>query len=133
MRRIDAAGAVVRDPDGRFLLVLRTKEPEAGAWTVPGGSVEPGETFAQAAAREVLEETGIVVRVLEELWAVDVPFGDDAVYEIHDFLASPVGGSLCAGDDAGDARWFTTDEMRGVPLTHDLLGHLARAGLGERS
>lgn len=131
MRRIRAAGAVVRDADGRFLLVLRTKEPEAGVWTVPGGSVESGESFAQAAAREVLEETGLVVRVLHELWTVDVPFGDDAVYEIHDFLAAPVSGRLQAGDDAGDARWFTPGEMRDIPLTHDLLGYFTRAGLSD--
>jgi len=129
VRRILAASGVVKDAQGRFLLVLRTKDPEAGRWTVPGGSVEPGETLAQAAAREVLEETGILVRVVHEVWSLDVPFGEDAVYEIHDFLAEPIGGELRAGDDAGDAGWFTAEQLGDLPLTHDLLGHFSRAGL----
>ncbi|MGN7860060.1 NUDIX hydrolase [Microbacterium sp. 22303] len=57
MRTILAASGVVIDKNDRLLLVVRTKDPETGSWTVPGGCVEPGETFEHAAAREVLEET----------------------------------------------------------------------------
>lgn len=129
MRTILAASGVVIDTHGRILLVLRTNDPEAGHWTVPGGRVDPGETLEEAAAREVAEETGIIVDVGREVWSLTQPAGGGDVYEIHDFLAYPVGGILRAGDDAGDARWFTPQQLRYVPLTHDLLGYLERAGL----
>ena len=63
MRRIPAAGAVITDAAGRVLLVLRGHEPQSGRWSIPGGHVEPGETPAEAAAREALEETGLTVRI----------------------------------------------------------------------
>lgn len=124
-----AASAVVRDDAGRFLLVRRRNEPEAGTWTVPGGRLEMGETMADAAAREVLEETGIIVTVGAEVWSLTIPTGAGDVYEIHDFLAVAKGGHLKPGDDATDAQWFTLDQMRQLPLTDDLLGYLTRAGL----
>lgn len=129
MSPVLAASGVVRDDAGRFLLVQRRYPPEAGRWSVPGGRVEPGETLPQAVAREVLEETGIVVTVGVELWSLTVPTGDGGTYEIHDFLATPAGGSLRAGDDASDARWCTVRQLRELPLTTDLLGYLTRAGL----
>ncbi len=68
MKRILAASAVVRDRDGRYLLVQRANPPEAGHWTLPGGSVDEGESLSAAASREVLEETGFL-SVLFENWA----------------------------------------------------------------
>lgn len=129
--RILAAGAVVTDEIGRVLLVLRGREPSLGRWSVPGGKVEPGETLREATAREVLEETGLVVSVDRELWAVTVPAGDGRVYEIHDFAATVVAGTLHAGDDAAEAAWFTGTEIRGLDLVDGLLDLLLTAlGLG---
>ncbi len=128
MRTVLAAGAVVRDGD-RVLLVQRGHDPEAGRWTLPGGRVEPGETPAQAAAREVAEETGLVVAVGREWLVLERPAGPDAVFEIHDFVAEPVGGTLRAGDDAADVGWFTPAELARLPLTTGLLAHLQVAGL----
>ena len=124
-----AAAAVVRDDDGRFLLVLRAEPPEAGRWSVPGGKVAPGETFEAAAAREVLEETGVTVRIDRELGTLDRPDGRGGIYEIHDFAATYVSGQVVAADDAADARWFTADELVTLPLTRDLLGALIRYGV----
>lgn len=126
--RVLAAGAVVRDTAGRFLLVRRANPPEAGRWTLPGGRVEPGESPAAAAAREVTEETGLDVTVGREWLVLDRPAGPDVVFEIHDFVAEPVGGTLRAGDDAARACWFTPDEVRRTPLTSGLLDHLVAAG-----
>ncbi|MFC9918998.1 NUDIX hydrolase [Agromyces binzhouensis] len=50
---VPAAGAVITDDDGRVLLVRRGAAPQRGRWSVPGGRLEPGESFADAAAREV--------------------------------------------------------------------------------
>jgi acetyl-CoA carboxylase carboxyl transferase subunit beta len=90
--------------------------------------VEPGESPARAAAREVTEETGLVVAVGREWLVLERPAGPDAVFEIHDFVAEPVGGILRAGDDAADVGWFTPAELARLPLTTDLLAHLQAAG-----
>jgi 8-oxo-dGTP diphosphatase len=124
-----AAGAVVRDKQGRILLVLRTLDPEAGTWSVPGGKVEPGETLAAAAQREVREENGIDISVGRELWTVRQPAPGGGTYEIHDFLASATGGHLQAGDDASDAQWFTPEDMRQLRTSSGLLDHLCSAGI----
>lgn len=122
---IPCAGAVVLDPAGRLLLVRRGREPSLGLWSVPGGRVEPGETPAQAAAREVAEETGVQVQVGALLAVVDLP-GD---FVVHDFAATAVGGALRAGDDAADARWCTPAEVRALPLAPGLLAALRRMGV----
>lgn len=124
-----AASAVVVDAEGRVLLVKRGAEPERGRWSVPGGGVAPGETLAQAAEREAFEETGLHVQIVRELWVATVPTGDGRQFEIHDFLATAIGGTLMPGDDADDARWVASDELDGLPLTTGLAGYLERAGL----
>ncbi|MGA4670391.1 NUDIX hydrolase [Propionibacteriaceae bacterium Y1923] len=129
MERVAAAGAVITDNHGRVLLVLRGKPPQQGRWSVPGGSVEPGETPAMAAAREVLEETGLHIAVGRELWVIDLPGTGERVYEVHDFAATVTAGHLVPGDDAADARWFTPDELDSVPLTEGLVDYLVRAGV----
>lgn len=121
------AASVVVVVDGRVLLVRRANEPGAGLWSVPGGSVDPGETLQEAAAREALEEAGLEVAVGRELWVLTVPKGDGQQYEIHDFAATVTGGSLRAGDDATAVGWFSLDEMENMQLTDDLLGYLQRA------
>ena len=124
-----AASAVVVDAQGRVLLVKRGAEPEKGRWSVPGGSKDPGETLAEAAAREAFEETGLHVQIVRELWVATVPTGDGRQFEIHDFLATADGGTLTPGDDADDARWVAPDDLDDLPLTAGLAGYLERAGL----
>jgi len=114
--------------DGAILLVQRGHEPQLGRWSVPGGRVEPGETLAEAAAREAYEETGLEVRIGAELWDLTITDGD-RTYEVHDFAATVTGGSLRAGDDAADVRWIPLDELDQWPLTEDLLGYLTRGGI----
>lgn len=62
VERVLAASAVITDPAGRVLLVLRDTEPEKGCWSVPGGSAEPDESLPRTAAREAFEETGLISR-----------------------------------------------------------------------
>ncbi|MCF8569589.1 NUDIX domain-containing protein [Gordonia sp. HY002] len=128
MTRVLAASAVIVDDVGRVLLVQRGHEPEKGHWSVPGGHVEDGETFAEAARREVLEETGLHVEIGDELWAVDVPYDEYGVFEIHDFAATVVGGTLQAGDDADDVRWASDTDLDSLPLTKGLATYLRRSG-----
>ena len=115
------AGAVIRDGDGRLLLVQRGRPPSAGMWSVPGGRVESGESPGQAAAREVREETGLDVAVGELLATVEI-----GEFLVHDFAAEVVGGRLRAGDDASDVRWCSFDDAALLPLTPGLLDELRR-------
>lgn len=120
---VPCAGAVVADDAGRILVVRRRNPPSAGVWSLPGGRVEPGETPQAAAAREVLEETGLRVRVGVLLGRVRI-----GSYDVHDFAAEVLGGDLQAGDDATDVRWVTPDELGALPTSPRLVDELTRMG-----
>jgi len=123
-----AVGAVVMHA-GRVLVVERGNPPAEGVWALPGGSVELGETLAEAAEREVLEETGIVVRAGAVVHAFDAVVRDDDArvrfhYVIVDLLCDYVSGEVVAGSDARDARFVTREEfatLRSSRATVDLL------------
>jgi len=127
---IPCAGGVVLDDSGRILLVLRGHEPFAGHWSLPSGRREPGEDAAVAAAREVLEETGLVVEVGALLGVLRRQDAEGHHhFEVHDFACRPVGGTLRAGDDAADARWFSLAEVPALRLPPGLLQALRDFGL----
>ena len=126
MTPIVAVGAFVFDREGRVLLVERGKPPGVGLWTVPGGRLEPRETLAQAVAREVREETGLIVEV-GTLACVVERMGDDFHFVILDYLARTIGGELKAASDASAARFVTERELEQLPLTDGLIPLLERA------
>jgi 8-oxo-dGTP diphosphatase len=126
MTPIVAVGAFLFDAQGRVLLIERAKDPGKGLWTVPGGRLEPRETLAQAVAREVREETGLVAEV-GPLVCVFERMADDYHFVILDYVARPIGGELCAGSDAKAARWVADDELATLALTDGLVEVLARA------
>ena len=130
-RRIPCVGAIVRDGQGRLLLIQRGHDPEAGRWSLPGGRVEPGESDAQALAREMLEETGLIVTPGPLVGAVERPGTGDTVLDIRDYAATVTGGTLAAGDDAADARWVAPGDLTSFPLTTGLLGILRSWGVLE--
>jgi 8-oxo-dGTP diphosphatase len=66
-------GAVIKDDQGRLLLIKRGHEPGAGLWSLPGGRIEPGETDAEALVREMREETGLTVQAGALLGSVRRP------------------------------------------------------------
>jgi 8-oxo-dGTP diphosphatase len=121
-------GAVIKDRDGRLLLIKRGHEPGAGLWSLPGGRIEAGETHHQAVAREVLEETGLRVECRRLLGTAELPGPDGAVIHVSDYLAEVTGGELAAGDDAADARWVGATDLDRLPLTKGLTGYLAAWG-----
>lgn len=57
-------GAAIRDEQGRLLLIQRLREPEAGAWGLPGGKIDFGEPAMETARREIAEELGIEIEIL---------------------------------------------------------------------
>ena len=120
-----AVAAVAFDDQDRVLLAKRGREPAMGRWSVPGGKVELGETLAQACAREMLEETGLDVRVGERVAVVerigqDESGGVSYHYVIHDYLVEIIGGTLAAASDASEVGWFTLGELDSMPVTDGL-------------
>ncbi len=109
-----AVGAVVFK-DGKVLLVRRGKAPSEGEWAIPGGSVRLGESLQAAAEREILEETGIVIRAKEPIYVFETIEKDDAGqirfhYVVIDLMAEYLSGEPIAADDASDARWVSLSE-----------------------
>jgi 8-oxo-dGTP diphosphatase len=128
IRRIPCVGAVIKDPDGRLLLIKRGNEPGAGLWSLPGGRVEPGETDEQAVTREVREETNLTVECGRLLGRAELPGPGETVIDVSDYVAVVTGGELAAGDDAADARWAAAADLECLPLTSGLAGYLAAWG-----
>ena len=100
-----AAGMVVGD-DGRVLLVRRAIEPFRGHWALPAGYQEIDEEPAQAAVREVAEESGIEVEVVRLLDLLFVPAHPIKPSNLAVYLCRAVGGSLRGGEDTLEAAWF---------------------------
>jgi ADP-ribose pyrophosphatase len=130
-----AVGAVVFKEQA-VLLVRRGQPPAEGCWAIPGGSVQIGETLQQAAEREILEETGVVIRAAEPLFTFDVIEKDAQGrvrfhYVIVDLAAEYAAGSPRAASDAADARWVSAAELRAMRVSATTLKLLAdRFGFG---
>lgn len=119
------AGAVVLDNAGRLLMVRRGHDPGRGLWTIPGGRCLDNESAENACAREVEEETGLLVRVGVELGQTQLGARDDVVYDITDFRCEVVGGALRAGDDADEVGWVARMDFDSLPLVGGLREFLA--------
>lgn len=120
-RPILGVGGLVFD-QGQILLVKRGGHPARGAWSIPGGKLLSGESLADGVARELLEETGLIVEVGELVAVYErLPrpgaFGDDAHYVVLDYLCEATGGLLRAGDDAAEAGWFPIRDLGELHLT----------------
>ena len=114
---IVGVGAVIIEQN-RVLLVQRGREPLKGKWSLPGGMLELGESLAEGVVREVQEETGLVVEVIELVELLDrvhresSPDGERVRYHyvIADYLCRVVGGTLQASSDADAVRWIERAE-----------------------
>ena len=106
-----ASAGLVIDAQGRVLLVRRAIEPFRGQWALPAGYQEIDEPPEDAAVREVLEESGIRVEVLSLFDLIFVPEDLRRPANVAIYLCRPVGGELCAGEDALEAAWFALEEL----------------------
>jgi 8-oxo-dGTP diphosphatase len=123
-------GGVVIDNE-RALLIRRGGPPMEGQWSIPGGMLELGETLIQGVARELAEETGLdvnvldIIEVLERIYpalpGADGTPGDAARPQYHfvilDYLCEVRGGTLCVGSDATEFTWTREDELVKFDLT----------------
>lgn len=96
---------------GEVLLIRRGRPPREGEWSLPGGRIEPGERAADAALRELVEETGVTARLTGLLDVVDGVFLEAGLhYVLIDYGAEWLSGEPVAGDDAAEARFWPLAE-----------------------
>jgi 8-oxo-dGTP diphosphatase len=120
-----AVGAIVFK-NKRVLLVRRAQPPSRDLWAIPGGKVEIGETLQEAAEREILEETGIIIQAREPVYTFDYIERDGSSqprfhYVIIDLIADYVRGETRAGDDAADVRWVAAEELASLNVSSKTL------------
>lgn len=123
---------------GAALIVRRATEPLKGQWSIPGGAVELGETLRVAVAREVLEETGLIVEVGPVLDVFDSIHAGDSTrggpprfhYVLIDFLCHLRGGQLRAATDVSEACWTTAEELPAFELS-ELAQQVIRQALAQ--
>jgi 8-oxo-dGTP diphosphatase len=127
---LGASVAVFRD--GRVMLAARGRAPMEGLYSLPGGGVEPGETLAEAALRELREETGVEAELIGFVAPVEAIERDgQGRVRLHIVIAAHaarwVSGEPQIGPEAKDIRWVTERDMTGLPLTPGLAGILQQA------
>jgi 8-oxo-dGTP diphosphatase len=127
-RPVVGIGGVVIEND-RVLLIRRGTEPLLGQWSIPGGTLELSESLQEGVARELLEETGLEVRVLDLIDAFDriyvepseggggAPKGPRFHYVIVDYLCERISGEAVAGSDVTDVAFAAENELEPFQLT----------------
>ena len=117
------SAAIVRD--GRVLIARRARAPANGIYTLPGGVVEVGETLREAVAREIMEETNLVIEPVA-LAGYRERVGHDASGKVeHHFVILPFAARLISGEprlneELAEVRWLTPAELAGLPTTEGL-------------
>ncbi len=118
-----AVGAVVWK-NGKVLLIKRGRAPYLGSWSLPGGRQEAGETVSQAVVREIAEETGIRIAVIDVVAVVDLMDRPDGVLSIHytviDVVAKWIEGEAVAADDAAAVVWADPGDLAALDLTAEV-------------
>jgi 8-oxo-dGTP diphosphatase len=142
-RPVVGVGGIVIE-NGRALLILRGSEPLRGHWSVPGGTLELGESLQEGVARELLEETGLQVCVLEMVEVFDRIYVDQTDggggtlqrprfhYVIVDYLCERIAGEAHAGSDVTDLVYAAEDELHLYQLTETATRVLRKAFAMER-
>ena len=130
---------------GKALLIKRGSEPLLGQWSIPGGTLELGETMLEGVARELLEETGMVVRVLDliEVFERINPYSPPESrangprprfhFVIVDYLCQKISGEARAGGDAVDIAYAGEEELSKYQLTEAATRVLRKAFAMDRA
>jgi 8-oxo-dGTP diphosphatase len=108
---------LVRDEANRILLGKRNKDPQRGSWVIPGGKIHAFEKIAEAAARELREETGLLVEVGEHFNVYEIINPPNEHRIVIYSWGKVVGGEARASDDISELKFFELDELGEVPVT----------------
>ncbi|WP_370968585.1 NUDIX hydrolase [Amycolatopsis sp. cg9] len=115
-----AVSAFIQDDEGRILMIRRT---DNDLYSIPGGQLELGETLAQAAVREVHEETGIQCKVTEVIGLYSDPkhviaYDDGEVRQEFSicFRATPAGGNLRTSSESKEVFWISVSELENINI-----------------
>ena len=140
---VGVGGVVIEQ--GRALLIRRGSEPLRGQWSIPGGTLELGESLEQGVARELREETGLVVRVLELIEVFDRIFPNEDSgppgskqrprfhFVIVDYLCERIDGEALAGSDVTDVAFASEDQLGDFHLTETATRVLKKAFAMDRA
>jgi 8-oxo-dGTP diphosphatase len=143
-RPVVGVGGVIID-QRRALLIRRGSEPLLGEWSIPGGTLELGETLEEGVARELLEETGLDVRVHDLIEVFDRIYLENGFetsaararprfhYVIADYLCERIGGEPRAGSDVTDVAFAREEELGTFNLTPTATRILRKAFAMERA
>ena len=143
-RPIVGVGGVLIE-NGKALLIRRGSEPLLGQWSIPGGTLELGETIVEGIARELLEETGITVRVLDLIEVFErinpyLPAESREVaprprfhFVIVDHLCEKISGEAKAGGDATDVVYVAEEDLPKYQLTEAATRVLRKAFAMDRA
>ena len=114
---------------GKILLVRRARFPARGLYSLPGGRVEFGETLQAALHREVDEETGLRIEILDLAgWREVLPAaGSGGHYLIMSFAARWASGEVVLNDELDDFRWLSPGSLGDLDLTAGLQEMIQRA------
>jgi 8-oxo-dGTP diphosphatase len=124
---------IVRDEANRILLGKRNKDPQRGNWVLPGGKIHAFESIADAAVRELAEETGLTVEVQHQFRVYEIINAPQEHRIIIYSWAKVIGGVLRASDDISEVRFVSLRELGDLPLTPLVREVLADAGyIGEK-
>ena len=127
---VGVGGVVILE--GRALLIRRGHEPRKGAWSIPGGKLELGETIVEAVRRELREETGLDVEVGELIEALErIECDADGRVRFHflilDYRCNARAGHPVAGGDALDVAFVAENELGKYALSEDVLRVVGKA------
>jgi len=140
---VGIGGVVIEQ--GRALLIRRGSEPLKGHWSIPGGTLELGESLQEGVVRELKEETGLDVRVLEVIEVFDRIFPEESAatfakgmkprfhFVIVDYLCERVAGEPRAGSDVTDVVLAGEDELDKYRLTETATRVLKKAFAMDRA
>jgi len=131
--RVGVGAIVIKD--NKVLLVKRGIPPSKGLWAIPGGHIELGETLQETAEREILEETGIVIKARKPVYTFDLIEWDDLGkirfhYIVVDLMAEYISGEPLGADDALEARWLSWEEIEALPVSQNTVKLLKTINFG---
>ncbi len=122
-------GGIVFNKHDEVLLIKRNQAPASGFWSIPGGKLEPDEFLAEACQREILEETGVTVAVVNVVAVVERKL-EGFHYVIIDFFVKLVEGENSiptAQSDVAEAKWVSLSELDSYALVDGLRDIIIRA------